>query len=128
MGYQITRSNPLTYHHMEKACEGGKRTFENGALLSYVGHSYLNIIEFKDFQLYTTLNEMFKIINQQQHAPTKEQYMIINACLKEFEKEHKKDRTSKGKILIKPEYYRRSIYDIDKEDGYNDDYSYVLKR
>lgn len=113
MGYKITRNNPLTYHHCNvKACDGGKRTFENGALLSEIGHSYLNLIEFKDFQMYTILNEVFKIINKQQHAPTKEQYMIINSCLKYFEAEHKNDISSKGKILIKPEYYKRSIYNL----------------
>ena len=41
------------------------------------------------------------------YKPTMEQRKIIEYILQEFEKEHSKDKTSKGKILIKEEYKKR---------------------
>ena len=107
LNYKVTQSNPLTYHHIEKKCDGGKETIENGALLSEVGHEYFNIIEFKSKETYITLNKMFKIINTQRTAPTQEQRQIVEFLLKEFESEHKDDKNSRGKPLIKYKYLKR---------------------
>lgn len=50
---------------------------------------------------------MFEYINQQRYEPTKEQREIIEFLLQSFEEEHKWDRGSKGKILIKHKYLER---------------------
>lgn len=109
MGYKVTRENPYTYHHIKKKCDGGQVTIENGAILTLNAHEYLNIIEFKGANTYYALNEMFKIINRQGHAPTMEQYQIIDALLRMFEEEHRNDKNSKGKPLIKQKYLKREI-------------------
>lgn len=53
---------------------------------------------------------MFEYINQQQYEPTREQREIIECILREFENEHMQDKNCKGKILIKEEYLKRSVF------------------
>lgn len=106
MGYSLNRSN-ATFHHIVKKSDGGKETIENGAVLARPAHEYLHIIEFKDIETYITLNKIFRIINNQGYAPTQEQYRIINYLLLKFEREHKRDLSSKGKLLIKQKYLER---------------------
>lgn len=108
MGYKLNKNN-ATYHHIVKKEDGGLLTIDNGAILSDVAHSYLHIIEYKDIEIYFALNKIFEIINKQRSKPTKEQYSIINALLMMFEEEHKSDKTSKGKMLIKHAYLEREI-------------------
>lgn len=112
LGYKLTRSNGLTYHHIIKAEHGGLRTFDNGGLLTNIGHQYVHIIEYRDLEIYVRLNQIFQIINNQKHKPTLEQYKQLNDLLKCFEKDHKKDTNGKGKVLIKQQYYNREIYNL----------------
>lgn len=107
LNYKITQSNPLTFHHIKKKCDGGKETIDNGALLTEIGHQYIHLIEHRDKDTYITLNKMFKIINEQREAPTEEQRRIIEYLLQEFEREHKNDKNSKGKTLIQYKYLKR---------------------
>lgn len=106
MNYKLVK-NDVTYHHIVKRCDGGKETFENGALLMPIAHQYLHIIEYIDSDTYIFLNRMFKIINEQQREPNKEQRMIIEAILREFEYKYRSKKGSKGKLLIKREYRER---------------------
>ena len=108
LGYKLTPSN-ATYHHILKKEYGGKEIISNGALLAENAHKYLHIIEYKEIEIYHALNEMLKIINKQGHAPTQEQYRIINCLFLMFEEKHIKDKTSKNKILIKHQYLEREI-------------------
>lgn len=107
MNYKIVRKEDMTFHHIEKRCNGGKEIFENGALLLSVPHQYLHLIEFKDIETYIALNKMFAFVNKQRCEPTREQREIIEYLLSEFEKEHKWDKGSKGKLLIKRKYLER---------------------
>ena len=59
MGFELRRSNPLTYHHIKKDCDKGKKTMENGALLSRKGHRFLNCLELTSPDLYETNTEIF---------------------------------------------------------------------
>ena len=107
MNYRIVRKSDLTYHHIIKKCEGGKETIWNGALLMPVSHQYLHLIENKEIKTYIAINEIFKFINNQRREPTEEQRDIIEYLLKEFERNHEGDRSSKNKVLIKEEYLYR---------------------
>jgi len=107
MGYKLERNNPYTYHHIKKKCQGGEETQENGAILTKVAHEYLHIIECREWELYYELNKILKEINMQKYRPTDEQLLAIDYLLSIFEKEHKKDKTSKGKTLIKREYIEK---------------------
>lgn len=109
MGYKVTRENPYTYHHIQKKSDGGKKTIDNGAILTLNAHEYLNIIELTDERTYIALNQIFKLINNQKQAPTLEQYQIINIMLSLYEEKHINIRNSKGKLLIKEKYLKREF-------------------
>ena len=106
LNYKLVRSQ-LTFHHIQKKCDGGKEIITNGALLMPASHQYLHIIEYVDNDRYKTINKIFEFINRQQREPTQDQRDILEYLLSEFEEQHRRDKTSKGKILIKREYMQR---------------------
>lgn len=109
MNYKIVRKD-MTFHHITKRSNGGKRDIDNGALLmGNSAHPYLHLIEYKDIETYNAINKIFKFINQQRYEPTTEQREIIEYLLQEFEKVHRWDKGSKGKLLIKHKYLERDF-------------------
>ena len=108
LNYRLVREQ-ATFHHIEKREDGGKQIITNGAILMPIPHQYLHIIECKDIKTYTTLNKMFKIINNQRYEPTRDQREIMECLLQDFEYHHSDDRNSKGKLLIKDEYRKRYL-------------------
>lgn len=106
LNYKLIKES-VTFHHIEKRENSGKREIQNGALLMPVSHQYLHLIEYKDIKTYDAINKIFKYINQQRHEPTREQREIIEFMLGEFESIHRWDKNSKGKILIKYKYKNR---------------------
>lgn len=108
MNYKLIKSD-ITFHHILKREDGGRRDIENGALLMPVAHQYLHLIEYKDIETYNAINRIFKYINQQREEPTQEQREIIEYLLKQFEEAHKWDKGSKGKLLIKHKYLEREM-------------------
>ena len=106
LNYKLVKKD-VTFHHIQKKEDGGKRVIENGALLMPIAHQYLHIIEYKDIETYMALNKMFQFINKQENEPTKEQREIMEYILQKFEYQHKTDKNSKGKLLIKYEYKDR---------------------
>lgn len=105
MGYTLDRT--ASFHHIIKREHGGKETIENGAVLNKTAHEYLHIIEYKDYDTFIAINKILKIINNQRDKPTKEQLQIISKLLSMFEEEHRYDKTSKNKRLIKHQYLER---------------------
>lgn len=106
MNYKLNKKI-VTYHHCQKRCDGGKRKIDNGALLMPIAHQYLHLIECKDIDTYIAINKIFKYVNQQRYEPTKEQRELIEYLLQEFEKIHRWDKGSKGKLLIQHKYLER---------------------
>lgn len=78
-----------------------------------VAHQYLHLIEYKDIQTYNAINKIFKYINNQRFEPTREQREMMEFLLKEFEKSHRFDKGSKGRLLIKHRYLERGNIDGD---------------
>ena len=111
MNYKLVKKD-ITFHHIVKAENQGRRTIENGALIMPVGHQYLHLIECKDIETYIAINKIFKYVNQQMCEPTREQREIIEYLLQEFEKVHRWDKGNKGKLLIQRKYLERSLYEI----------------
>ena len=109
MGYKVSRDNPYTYHHIEKKENGGKETLKNGAVLTDIGHKYLHIVESRDKELYDYINLVLQQINEQGFTALERQLLAIDYFLKQFEREHEKDRSKNGKILIKQEYKNRIL-------------------
>ena len=106
LNYKLVKDK-VTYHHIIKRDNGGKRKIENGALLMPIAHQYLHLIENKDIDTYIGINKIFEYINQQQYEPTQEQREILEYMLQQFEYQHRFDKGSKGKILIKHKYLER---------------------
>ena len=101
MGYTLDKT--ASFHHIVKREDGGKEVIENGAVLNKTAHEYLHIIEYKDIGTYIAINKILKIINERREK----QLEIISKILSMFEEEHKEDKTSKGKRLIKHQYLER---------------------
>lgn len=106
LNYKLVKEN-LTAHHIIKRCDGGKLEWNNIAILNDVSHQYLHLIECLDINTYDELNKMFKFINQQKEEPTEEQRQIIEFLLCDFEKEHRWDKGSNGKLLLQYKYLKR---------------------
>lgn len=62
MGTPITKTNPLTYHHIIKR-KDGETSISNGALLTKSSHRKLNILENCDKDLYDEWQWLFYAIN-----------------------------------------------------------------
>lgn len=107
MGYKLCKENQPTFHHIVKECDGGKRILDNGAIIGKENHTYLHIVEDRDLEMYIYLSNILKSINDQRYMPSKRQLLAIDAILRQFEREHCSDRTSKGKVLIKECYTKR---------------------
>ena len=107
LGYKL--EDRFSYHHIIKKCDGGQRTFNNGAVLFQTSHSYLHSIENYDIEKYIYLNKILKDINIQRYMPTKEQLKQIDFILREFENDFGNYVSSRGKILIKDIYKERDI-------------------
>ena len=106
MNYRLVKRD-VTQHHIVKREHGGRLEWDNIALLMPVAHQYLHLIECKDIETYVELNKIFKMINTQRDAPTKAQRELVEYLLCEFEKVHKWDKGSKGKLLIQRKYLER---------------------
>lgn len=108
MNYKLVKTE-VTYHHIQKACDSGKTTIENGALLMPIAHQYLHLIENIEIEAYVRLNEIFKVVNEQRHEPTPEQRAMVEYILQVFESVHKWDKGKKGKILVQRKYLERDF-------------------
>jgi hypothetical protein len=106
MNYKIVKKD-LTFHHIVKRVNGGKKEISNGALLMDYAHNYLHIIEDRQKHYYDLLNQIFMIINKQQHEPDINQREAVEFILRDFEYHNLDELNSKGKILIKDKYLRR---------------------
>lgn len=108
MNYKIVRKD-MTAHHIVKKEDGGKLVLENICPLMPIAHQYLHLIECKDIETYIALNKIFSLVNAQGYEPTREQREIIEYLLREFEKVHKNDKNSKGKVLVQHKYLNRGF-------------------
>lgn len=109
LNYSLIKKD-VTYHHIQKRENNGKRTIENGALLMPIAHQYLHLIEYKDIKTYNAINKIFRYVNNQRYEPTIEQRQLIEYLLSEFERIHKWDKGSKGRLLIQKKYLERAKF------------------
>ena len=106
MNYKLVKKD-VTRHHIIKKEDGGRLEINNIALLMPIPHQYLHLIECKDIDTYIALNKIFKVINNQQHEPNKDQREIIEYLLQDFEYHNRNERNSKGKLIIQKKYKDR---------------------
>lgn len=110
MNYKIVQKQEMTAHHIVKKEHGGRLERTNIALLLPVAHQYLHLIECIDIDTYVALNKIFKIVNMQEHEPSKEQRELVEYLLQEFERVHRWDKGRKGKLLLQRKYLKRERF------------------
>ena len=104
------KKDDITFHHIVKKEDGGKKSIENGAILMPNSHAYLHLIECLDIDTYNAINEIFKEINAQCSEPTLEQRLLIDQILNDFENNHRWDKGYGGKLLVKKKYLDRTKF------------------
>lgn len=111
MGYSFNKNNASYHHLIIPRRLGGPETIENGAVLNgKTSHPYLHIVEGIDLDMFVSITQ--EIIEEKAIGRLdKECLERIDDILSCFEKEHSGKRTSKGKVLIKPEFvYERKVF------------------
>jgi hypothetical protein len=114
MGYELKKKDNASFHHLVVArrnCEAlglGDGYYKwNGAILNVdTSHPYLHIIESKDPEIFYNITSEMIDMNVKGYLD-KTNLEQIDDLLCYFEKEHDRDRTRKGKILIKDKYLER---------------------
>lgn len=76
----------LTYHHILEKRNGGKVTWENGALLSSKSHQYLNYLDLDFKRIYKELNGLFIELNRTYQPPTEDYYEEVKTILRKVRK------------------------------------------
>lgn len=110
MGYSFNKNNASYHHLIIPRRLGGAETIENGAVLNgKTSHPYLHIVEGIDLDMFVSITQ--EIIEEKAIGRLdKECLGRIDDILSCFEREHSGKRTSKGKVLIKPEFvYERKL-------------------
>lgn len=110
MGYSFNKNNASYHHLIIPRRLGGPETIENGAVLNKdTSHPYLHVVEGIDLDMFVSITQ--EIIEEKALGRLdKECLERIDDILSCFEKEHSGKRTSKGKVLIKPEFvYERKM-------------------
>lgn len=74
MNFDVTSSNPYSYHHIEKREDGGKSRVENGAILSKYSHRFLHFLEYVCPDAFEDFQRLFRRINDSK-APRTEQFI-----------------------------------------------------
>ena len=64
MGYNISKKNYVSYHHINEKRNGGLETIENGAILTRTSHLLLHRIELLNYDLYLEWQLLFLDINK----------------------------------------------------------------
>lgn len=110
MGYTFNNTKQLSYHHMIIAKRnGGKEIFENGAILRQnTSHDYLHILERLDPEIFYLITSELIDENIKKRVDI-ENLKRIRDLLLYFEREHDRDRTKKGHLLIRREYVKERV-------------------
>ena len=108
MGYEKQGDIYTAHHLLVPAREGGKLTWDNTVVLFETPHSYLHIIENKDFDIFSFVTSEMYDMKIKGYLDTENLHYIDDA-LSYFEREHAGDTTKKGKPLIKEQFTRRKL-------------------
>ena len=110
MGYTFNNTKQLSYHHMIIANkDGGLMTFENGAILRQnTSHDYLHCINLVDPEIFYLITSELIDENIKRRVDI-ENLKKIRDLLLYFEREHDRDRTKKGHLLIRREYVKERV-------------------
>lgn len=104
MGYVFNKSNASYHHLIIPRRLNGPESIENGAILNRkTSHPYLHIVEGMDLDMFVAITQ--EIIEEKALGRLDRDCLAKIDCILDcFEKEYSGYRTSKGKVLIKPEF------------------------
>ena len=110
MGYSLQTGTVLTFHHLIIPNRlGGRRTIDNGAILcGDTAHTYLHLIELLNQHIFNLITSEMIDENLKGHLDVDNLKRIHN-MLVTFEREHRYDRSKKGKILVKEDYLNNRL-------------------
>ena len=83
MGYEFSKKNYISYHHIQEKRNGGTESIENGALLSRTSHLLLHRIEQINYDLYLEWQQLFIDINIARKPLDEYDYLRIAELKKE---------------------------------------------
>lgn len=63
-GYNISRQNPLTMHHIKPKYLGGKTTFENASNVTLLPHSGIHVVSFDSSLKAQQIQDYFRYIKE----------------------------------------------------------------
>ena len=98
MNFVLSKSNPYTYHHILERYNGGKRSVDNGAILTKKAHRFLNLLQLVYPDAYDDLQDVFRRINETKEPVTQEFVDEIDEIL--------------NKVLVTKEYEFKSIRNL----------------
>lgn len=103
LGYEVSKHNPLTMHHIIPLHDGGKTNFENSSNASYLGHGGIHILSDDDYRKEQYIQDYLHYFKQtSDYVARKEFYLWIVREVHEMEYE---EVLHKGKLLM---YKRRN--------------------
>lgn len=91
MGFEVTPTNIITYHHLIKVEDlkmlgfPTDKTMENGIVLTRNAHSYLHMIEETDPEIFYHINQILFLITKEKRLPTIKERNLIQIFLEAFE-------------------------------------------
>lgn len=101
MNFALSKKNPYTYHHIVESLNGGKKSIDNGAILTKRAHRLLHKLQVYCPDAYNDLQDVFRRINDSKQPVTQEFVDEIDNILK--------------KILITKEYeFKTKEYSVEK--------------
>ena len=104
MGYRFTHNTASFHHLIIPKRLNGPETIQNGAILnSKTSHPYLHIIESVDQDMFYFITSEMIDMNIKGYLDL-DNLRRIDDVLRQFESEHKQDRTKKGHKLVKDIY------------------------
>lgn len=111
MGYSLKKGEHFSYHHTQQPVRlGGLTTVDNGSILCETSsHPYIHLIECYDLDIYVYITNYLISINSQREMPTRNQFLSIDAVLKQFEREYCSTRNRQGDLIIKEKYLKRVL-------------------
>lgn len=77
MGYEVSKNNPYTFHHIVEKRYGGREEIKNGAILTKRAHEYLNWLDQYCPMAYLEYQDIFRYINGFNGPIPKHLYDII---------------------------------------------------
>jgi hypothetical protein len=108
MGYKLKRGDIYSFHHLiVSKSKGGPYAPWNGAVLcESTAHTYLHVIEWKDYDMFCAITSEMIDMNVQGYL-SYPNISRINDVLNRFEIEYCSAVTLTGKKLIKEDYTKR---------------------